>query len=95
MSTQDQLFLLIAFGGIYRLKASLERGVITLFLWPADWVAHIPQHFLKCGGDSRAKIRRRKRFAALDVASIIVALSILITSKAKAYAIIKKANLKD
>ena len=31
----------------------------------------------------------------MDVASIIVALSILITSMAKAYAIIKKANLKD
>jgi hypothetical protein len=58
-------------------------------------MAHTPQHFLKCGGDSHAKIRRRKRFAALDVASIIVALSILITSMAKAYAIIKKANLKD
>jgi hypothetical protein len=28
----------------------------------------------------------------LDVASIIIALSILITSSAKAYAIIKKAN---
>jgi hypothetical protein len=34
-------------------------------------------------------------FAAMDVASIIVALSILITSMDKAYAIIKKANLKD
>ena len=95
MSTQDQLFLLIAFGGIYRLKASLERGLITLFLCPAGWMAHTPQHFLKCGGDSHAKIRRRKGFAAMDVASIIVALSILITSMAKAYAIIKKANLKD
>ncbi|EPC63401.1 hypothetical protein Lpp14_05345 [Lacticaseibacillus paracasei subsp. paracasei Lpp14] len=30
----------------------------------------------------------------MDVASIIVALSILITSMGKAYAIIKKANLK-
>ena len=58
-------------------------------------MAHIPQHFLKCGGDSHAKTRRRKGVAALDVALIIVALSILITSKAKAYAIIKKANLKD
>ncbi|ERN48692.1 hypothetical protein N422_12395 [Lacticaseibacillus paracasei] len=47
MSTQDQLFLLIAFGGIYRLKASLERGLITLFLWPADWMAHTPQHFFE------------------------------------------------
>ncbi|MFT8384116.1 MAG: hypothetical protein ABF920_10485 [Lacticaseibacillus paracasei] len=95
MSAKDQFFLLTAFGKTYRLKASLERGLITLFLSPADWMAHTPQHFLKCGGDSHAKIRRRKGFAALDVASIIVALSILITSTAKAYAIIKKANLKD
>ena len=58
-------------------------------------MAHIPQHFLKCGGDSHAKIRRRKGVAALDVALIIVALSLLITSMAKAYAIIKKGNLKD
>ncbi|MCP9304781.1 hypothetical protein [Lacticaseibacillus paracasei] len=95
MSTQDQLFLLTAFGEIYRLKANLERGLITLFLCPAGWMAHTPQHFLKCGGDSHAKTRRRKGGATLDVASIIVALSILITSMAKAYAIIKKANLKD
>ncbi|WP_316410021.1 hypothetical protein [Lacticaseibacillus paracasei] len=95
MSAKGQFFLLTAFGKAYRLKASLERGLITLFLSPADWMAHTPQHFLKCGGDSHAKIRRRKGFAALDVASIIVALSILITSMAKAYAIIKKANLKD
>lgn len=57
-------------------------------------MAHTPQHFLKCGGDSYAKIRRRKGFAALDVASIIVALAILVTRMAKAYAIIKKANRK-
>ncbi|EPC57218.1 hypothetical protein Lpp77_00395 [Lacticaseibacillus paracasei subsp. paracasei CNCM I-4270] len=31
----------------------------------------------------------------MDVALIIVALSLLITSMAKAYAIIKKGNLKD
>ena len=38
------------------------------------------------------KIRRRKGIAALDVATIIVAISILLTSGAKAYTIIKKAN---
>ncbi|RDG23986.1 hypothetical protein DQM17_07735, partial [Lacticaseibacillus paracasei] len=58
-SAKDQFFLLTAFGKIYRLKASLERGLITLFLCPAGWMAHTPQHFLKCGGDSYAKIRRR------------------------------------
>ncbi|KHJ56690.1 hypothetical protein PZ00_06965 [Lacticaseibacillus rhamnosus] len=51
-----------------------------------------PSIFWKRGGDGHAKFRRRKGVAALDVASIIIALSILITSIAKAYAIIKKAN---
>ncbi|EEN79717.1 hypothetical protein F5976_11250 [Lacticaseibacillus rhamnosus] len=51
-----------------------------------------PSTFFERGGDSHAKIRRRKGFAALDVASIIVALAILVTRMAKAYAIIKKAN---
>ncbi|AWR90935.1 hypothetical protein DBQ68_13125 [Lactobacillus sp. DS15_6] len=54
-----------------------------------------PSTFLRRGGESHAKTRRRKGFAALDVASIIIALSILVTSIAKAYAIIKKANRKD
>ncbi|MCT3335782.1 hypothetical protein GKD24_09815 [Lactobacillus paracasei] len=54
-----------------------------------------PSTFLRRGGEGHAKIRRRKGFAALDVASVIIALSILVTSIAKAYAIIKKANRKD
>ena len=54
-----------------------------------------PSTFSKRGGESHAKIRKREGFAALDVASVIVALSILVTSMAKAYAIIKKANRKD
>ncbi|HAJ56000.1 MAG TPA: hypothetical protein DCL56_15380, partial [Lactobacillus sp.] len=62
--------------------------LITLFLGLADWMAPTPQHFLRRGGEGHAKFRRRKGFAALDVASIIIALSILITSSAKAYAII-------
>jgi hypothetical protein len=86
---------LTTFVKIYRLKASFEKGPITLFSWLSGLDGTHPSTFLKRGGDSYAKIRRRKGFAAMDVASIIVALSILITSMAKAYAIIKKANLKD